>query len=197
MRVFIYKFLIYPSFALPYLLFAEEHSSKNVYDSIIKPILEAKCQDCHGQQKDKGKLRLHTKEDLLKGGRNAQESIIVPNQPSESELIFRITLPKDDEEAMPPFEEEDHYNPVTSQELSVLKAWIKLGADFDLLVSQLDNTSRKAAEHVFQNMPKPKISSIALKIPKLPEVPKANPNIINDLTEAGLLVMHRAQNTYD
>ena len=42
--------------------------------------------------------------------------------PNGSEIIFRITLLKEDEEAMPPMEDEAHYNPVTPQELSVLKS---------------------------------------------------------------------------
>ena len=73
-------------------------------------------------------------EALIKGGRGAGEDIIVKGEVEDSELIYRITLPKDDEEAMPPMEDEAHYNPVTEQELSVLKSWIKLGASFDLLL---------------------------------------------------------------
>ena len=99
----------------------KESDSLKVYEAIINPVLEAKCVSCHGAEKDKGKLRMHTKESLVKGGRGAGDAIIVKGEVEESELIFRITLPKDDEEAMPPLEDEAHYNPVTEQELSVLK----------------------------------------------------------------------------
>ena len=114
---------------------------------------------------------------------------------SKSELIFRITLPKDDEEAMPPLEDEAHYNPVTEQELSVLKSWIKLGASFDAIINDLDEAGKKAAEHVLNNLPEKKLSATALLIPKLPEVSPADTSAIEKLRDSGLLVMPIAQNT--
>ena len=173
----------------------EPSSSLKVYDSIISPILEAKCVSCHGADKDKGKLRMHTKEALVKGGRGVGEDIIIKGEVEDSELIYRITLPKDDEEAMPPMEDETHYNPVTEKELSVLKSWIKLGASFDLLVKDLDDAGKKAAEYVLENLPEKKLSATALLIPKLPEVPIADAATVKKLRESGILVMPIAQNT--
>ena len=88
-----------PSFILSFLLLCssalgEENSKKNVFATLIKPVLEAKCVQCHGAEKDKGKLRLHTKEDLLKGGREVGEDILIKGNIEDSELIYRITLPK-------------------------------------------------------------------------------------------------------
>lgn len=167
----------------------------NVYESIVSPILEAKCVSCHGADKDKGKLRMHTKDDLMKGGRGAGDAIIVKGKIEESELIFRITLPKDDDEAMPPMEDETHYNPITSQELSVLQSWIKLGASFDMVIKDLDNAGKEAANHVLKNLPKKKTSATALLIPKLPEVPAADEKTLNKIRKMGLLLMPIAQNT--
>ena len=70
----------------------EFSSSLKVYDSVISPVLEAKCVSCHGAEKDKGKLRMHNKEALIKGGRGAGEDIIIKGDPNGSEIIFRITL---------------------------------------------------------------------------------------------------------
>ena len=182
-------------FTFIFSLFAGADESSNIYDSIISPVLEAKCVNCHGAEKDKGKLRMHTKESLLKGGRGAGDSIIVKGEVEESEIIFRITLPKNDEEAMPPMEDESHYNPVTPQELSVLKSWIKFGASFDMLIDDLDETGRKAAEHVLNNLPQKKLSATALLIPKLPSVPVADQNAVKELRNLGVLVMPIAQNT--
>ena len=117
----------------------KEPSSLKVYDAIINPVLEAKCVSCHGAEKNKGKLRMHNKESLIQGGRGAGDAIIVKGEVEESELIYRLTLPKDDEEAMPPMDDESHYNPVTIEELSVLKSWINLGASFDMMVNDLDH----------------------------------------------------------
>ena len=126
-----------------------ESFSKNIYDSLIQPVFVAKCQECHGENKSKGKLKLHTKEDFIKGGSGAGKEIVIKGNVEDSELIYRITLPKEDDEAMPPMEDKDHYNPVTKQELDVMKAWISLGASFDLLVSDLDKESKNSALHVF------------------------------------------------
>lgn len=189
-----------PSFILSFLLLCssalgEENSKKNVFATLIKPVLEAKCVQCHGAEKDKGKLRLHTKEDLLKGGREVGEDILIKGNIEDSELIYRITLPKEDDESMPPFDDKDHYNPVTPQELKVMQAWIKMGVSFDLLVKDLDESSRKAAEHVFKNMPK-KILSVTAKLQqKLPQVPPADPKALSALREKGLLALPIAQNT--
>ena len=174
---------------------AKEDSPKNVFKHLIRPVLDAKCVQCHGADKDKGKLRMHTNEALLKGGREVGSDIVIKGKVDDSELIYRITLPKDEDEAMPPFDDEDHYNPVTPQELEVMKAWIKLGASFDLLVTDLDASSRKAADHVFKNMPK-KILSLTSKLqPQLPEVPAADPKALAALRKAGVLALPIAQNT--
>jgi hypothetical protein len=187
--VFLSLFLIF-SFAQ-----AEEKSDKNVFTHLIRPVLDAKCVQCHGADKDKGKLRMHTKEDFLKGGKEVGKDIVIKGKVDDSELIYRITLPKDEDEAMPPFKDKEHYNPVTPQELQVMKAWIKLGASFDLLVSGLDESSQKAATHVFKNMPKKILPASAKLQPQLPTVPPADPKALAALRKAGVLAMPIAQNT--
>lgn len=195
MKSFLTKITICLFIVVPMNASANEAETLNVYESIVNPILEAKCVSCHGAEKDKGKLRMHTKDDLLKGGRGAGSAIIVKGEIEESELIFRITLPKDDDEAMPPMEDETHYNPVTSQELSVLQSWIKLGASFDMLINDLDNVGKEAAAHVLKNLPEKKASATALLIPKLPEVPIADDITLKKIRNMGILIMPIAQNT--
>ena len=181
---------------IPIFLQAEnDHSSKNIYDSLIQPIFAAKCQECHGSQKSKGKLKLHTKKDFLIGGSGAGQDIVVKGNAEQSELIFRITLPKEDDEAMPPMEDASHYNPVTVEELEVMKGWISLGAKFELLISDLDDKKQKSALHVLNNMPKRLLSKTLALQPKLPTVPAANPIVLENLRKHGILVMPIAQNT--
>jgi hypothetical protein len=181
---------------IPIFLQAEnDHSSKNIYDSLIQPIFAAKCLECHGSQKSKGKLKLHTKKDFLIGGSGAGEDIVVKGNAEDSELIFRITLPKEDDEAMPPMEDASHYNPVTVEELEVMKGWISLGAKFELLISDLDDKKQKSALHVLNNMPKRLLSKTLALQPKLPTVPAANPIVLENLRKHGILVMPIAQNT--
>ena len=50
---------------------ATDPAKAKVFDAVIVPVLSAKSYDCHGADKDKSKLRLHTRESLLKGGKDA------------------------------------------------------------------------------------------------------------------------------
>ena len=174
---------------------ATDPAKAKVFDDVIVPVLSAKCYDCHGADKDKSKLRLHTKESLLKGGKDAGAKIIVKGKLDDSELYYRISLPKDDDDVMPPFDEDEPHNPVTSEELKVFAAWILSGASFDAKVSDLKGEARKAAEHVLENPPKKKESSTVSLEPKLPEVPAANAKALDELQKMGLLAMPIAQNT--
>lgn len=84
----------------------------------ILPILEKSCVSCHGEDKQKGKLRLDTKEFAFKG-----ESVLVPGKPDASEFFHRITLPKGDDDVMPP-----EGDPLTKAQQDLIKAWIEQGA---------------------------------------------------------------------
>ena len=84
-----------PSFILSFLLLCssalgEENSKKNVFATLIKPVLEAKCVQCHGAEKDKGKLRMNTKEDLLKGGREIGEDILIKGNIEGTSVCYCI-----------------------------------------------------------------------------------------------------------
>jgi len=91
------------------------------FEKHVQPVLASACLSCHGEKKDKGELRLHTLEDLLKGGENGK--VIVPGKPEESTLYTSTILPPDDDEIMPPKGET-----LTSDQADVLKEWIAAGA---------------------------------------------------------------------
>src|SRR2546425_9279670 len=65
----------------------------------IQPILQQICVKCHGPEKQKGKLRLDSKEATFKGGKDGQ--VITPGEADKSELYRRITLPKGNDDIMP------------------------------------------------------------------------------------------------
>jgi len=91
----------------------------------IQPILSSKCFLCHGRDESsrKAKLRLDKAEFALKG----DPAPIVPGEPKESEVIYRI---KTDDEAdlMPP---PKHKKPLTAEEISLLERWVAQGADYE------------------------------------------------------------------
>lgn len=94
------------------------------YAREVLPILSENCYHCHGPDEDarKAKLRLDTKDGAfaVKDGMAA----IVPHNPSESELVRRITS-KDSDEVMPPH---DDIRKLTPQQVQTLKRWVEQGA---------------------------------------------------------------------
>ena len=95
--------------------------SKVDFKKDIWPILEQNCNKCHGEEKQKGKLRLDTRDAALKGGKGG-DTIVVGN-PEKSELIRRVTLPKSDDDFMP-----SEGEPLKKEQIELLKEWIKNGA---------------------------------------------------------------------
>ena len=91
----------------------------------IRPVLEASCIQCHGAEKDKGGLRLHTAESLRAGGDSGE---VVASSGAEASLLWqRVLLPEDDDEAMPPL----HKAPrLTVEQVGQLKEWLATGAPF-------------------------------------------------------------------
>jgi mono/diheme cytochrome c family protein len=89
----------------------------------VQPILERACVQCHGPEKQKGKLRLDSGEALQKGGENGAP--ITPGKPEESEFYRRVTLDASHEDVMPPKGKAEHLN---AAEAEVLKRWIAEGA---------------------------------------------------------------------
>ena len=100
-----------------------------VFEDLILPIVEDKCQSCHNQYKTKGGLILTSFDDLQKGGKS-EKPMLVQQKPIESELFHRISLPDDDEDKMPPSEK----TPLNEDEVALIQWWIKAGAGQEMLV---------------------------------------------------------------
>lgn len=103
--------------------------SATVFQNVLMPVLEAKCNKCHNEAKSKGDLRMDTHELLLKGGEEAGKTVIA-GKPDESLAITRIKLPIDDDDHMPP----EGKDQMTDQETALLHWWIKEGASATLKV---------------------------------------------------------------
>ncbi|MFT5857659.1 MAG: hypothetical protein ACI8XO_004921, partial [Verrucomicrobiales bacterium] len=117
-----------------------------VFAKVLKPILEAKCVSCHGAEKMKGRLAMHTIEKLQAGSGNG--SILEPDadDPTRIEMIFRAELPASDDEHMPPQGEPQ----LTADELAILKWWIKAGAHEDIESSEAPDEVRKKLQALAQ-----------------------------------------------
>lgn len=136
-----------------------------VFNNVIMPILEAKCTSCHGADKGKGKLRMHTFADIMKGGGDGPNTVVV-GKPDESLAIKRILLAEDDDEHMPPSDEPQ----ITKEELALLKWWIQEGASDSATVAAIKKTPE--VEGLLASFVK---AAPAGATAKAPEKPKAKP----------------------
>jgi uncharacterized membrane protein len=94
----------------------------SVYMRSIHPILDAKCVACHGADKEQAGLRLDLYELLMKGGEHGP--VLAPRNPDGSLLLQRVTLSPSDRHFMPA----EGRTPLTSEEISAIRAWIFAGA---------------------------------------------------------------------
>ena len=94
--------------------------------SEVESILASKCYECHKDpgssgKKPKGGLIL----DTIAGIRSSGS--VIPKKPGESELLIRMELPQNDEDAMPP---KKTGKKMTVAELETVRNWILGGAPF-------------------------------------------------------------------
>ena len=116
------RLILFLTFILPLSLFAEERIDFNTQ---IKSLLSNRCIACHGPDEENREAGLRL--DTFDGATRDLDgySAIVPGDPKESEMIFRISLPADDEEVMPP---KGKGKPITEQEVALLEKWVAQGA---------------------------------------------------------------------
>jgi hypothetical protein len=120
-------FLSGPIYFFNFLLLSHISNAEVDFTNDVRPILSEYCFHCHGPDKStrKAKLRLDLSEGALRdlGGYSA----VVPGNPEDSELVFRLHS-DDKDELMPP--------PETGKRLSekqkkILEEWIKQGAIYE------------------------------------------------------------------
>lgn len=125
---------------------AEETASDlSTYAGLVAPIFERTCVSCHGEQKQKGGLALHTKDAILAGGDTGPA--IEPGNAKASLMIERMHLPPEDEDRMPP---EGKPQP-SAQEIAILEQWIAAGAPFEGKVAGIEKPTDVVAEPVIDH----------------------------------------------
>jgi WD40 repeat protein len=93
-----------------------------VYEKDIEPILVAKCFFCHSGNVIQGKLDMSSYEKFMKGGKRGKP--IIPGKSAES-LVIKLAG-WTERPIMPPRSETEE--PLSPQELALLKLWIDQGA---------------------------------------------------------------------
>lgn len=163
----------------------ENIAEAKVFADIIHPMVKARCQSCHNEDKMKGDLRLDTQEMWLEGGEDGP--LFVAGKSDESEIYKRITLPEDHDDHMPP----DGKRPLTKDQIEMIRWWIDSGAPFDKTVAEL--TVPENIQPLLAKLgPGGDISEKPTGIFAL-SVPPANEEAMQNLQQEGALVMAIAQ----
>jgi hypothetical protein len=96
------------------------------YDKDIKPLVDASCVGCHGEEKPKGKYRVDSRAALIKGG-SSDEAAVVPGNSAKSPVVHYVADLIEDME-MPPTDKREKYPALTKEQIGILRAWIDQGA---------------------------------------------------------------------
>jgi mono/diheme cytochrome c family protein len=159
------------------------------YEDIVKPILESRCNSCHGPRRQKGGLRLDNPMSIGKGGKDG--IVLVAGKSDSSELIKRILLPENEEHHMPPKDRPQ----LSSQELQLLTWWVDQGADYRKLVKEMAQPEKvKPALLSLQNERPQRVENA--EIAPETDVRPADKKDIEVLRKAGVVVMPVAQNSH-
>ena len=139
---------------------AAPKSDATFYESKVRPILEDHCFDCHGEDKQKNKLRLDTAVGILRGGESG-EPLLVRGVSAESYIIKRVTS-ANAKEVMPPKGER-----LTAEQVATLKAWIDAGAKMPGEEAAAASLRLKTEHWSFQPVKRPAVTKTGGEIDEL------------------------------
>lgn len=103
----------------------EQATANAITYATIEPLLAKYCVECHGAERKKGGLQLHTPEAIQKGGRHG--AVLVVGDAKASKLVDLMRTPLEYDQHMPP---DDEPQP-TAGEIDLIAAWVNAGAPFD------------------------------------------------------------------
>jgi hypothetical protein len=126
---------------------ADEPSAAEFFETAVRPILVDVCGRCHGQQKQRGGLRVDSRDAILAGGENGPAISI--RQPDKSRLIEAVRRKGDLK--MPPD------TPLTERQIAALTRWVELGAPWPANAkATTSNGSQETRHWAFQPVRDPK-----------------------------------------
>ena len=96
------------------------------YEADIKPIFENSCVKCHSGERPKARLHLDSLEGALKGSEDGK--VIEPGKSAESHLVHAIGHLGKEDHWMPPLKNKANIGPLTTEQISLIRAWIDQGA---------------------------------------------------------------------
>jgi uncharacterized membrane protein len=94
----------------------------DIFADVVHPMLLQRCGSCHGDSTQKGGLSFSTYVSIMKGGEDF--AAVVPGSLVQSEMYYRITLPRSSTDSMP----RDNKTPLTPEQVRIIGWWIQSGA---------------------------------------------------------------------
>lgn len=160
----------------------ENVQNAHVYNEVIQPIFQARCQSCHGEKKQEGGFALNNKENLIKGGDSGE--LLIKGNKDKSELYARLILPEGHEDRMPP----KGRKPITQDQIKLIAWWIDSGLSFEHKVSEIQQNPEIAA--ILKKLESPAESEESeVLYASLPEAPSLPENKINDWQAKGIKIL--------
>ncbi|MEM7397164.1 MAG: c-type cytochrome domain-containing protein, partial [Verrucomicrobiota bacterium] len=157
---------------------AGAQTKPSIFSSLVEPILKESCISCHGEEKQKGKLRLDSYDAIRKGGDSGP--VVIPGQPKNSSLYYLTILPEDDPDVMPNKGER-----LTRSQTEAIRRWIEEGAVFP------DGTTIDTGS-VGRNLPKSRLDvayeTLPPPDPTAVEALKTGGAVVRPLTRNGALL---------
>ena len=97
------------------------------FEEKIRPILSTSCVGCHGEEKQKGGLRLDTRAALIKGAEEDGKytKVVEPGSPEKSMLIESIEYKNEDIQMPPPKKKVPQK--LSDDKIAAMKEWVKMG----------------------------------------------------------------------
>ena len=114
-------------------------ASADIYLDVVQPALEQRCWSCHNNTKTSGGLSLVSYETLMKGG--SRGAVIMPGNPSASDLFRRVSLAPDRLDFMP----RNGKAPLDKNEVAAIGWWISQGAPKSATVGSLNLTAEASS----------------------------------------------------
>jgi mono/diheme cytochrome c family protein len=100
------------------------------FEDKVRPILAQSCVGCHGAEKQKGGLRMDTREYLLAGAKEEDKThaVVVPGDPAKSQIIEAVEYKNEDIQMPPP--KKNVSKKLPDDQIATLKEWVKMGVPY-------------------------------------------------------------------
>ena len=109
---------------------ADDPKGVAFFEEKIRPILAQSCVGCHGEEKQKGGLRLDTRAALIKGAEEDGKvtKVVEPGNPEKSMIIEAVEYKNEDIQMPPPKKKVDQK--LSDDKIAALKEWVKMGVPY-------------------------------------------------------------------